>query len=836
MIQCFVLTRPLNRTLQGQDSIRDADTQDTFDENLDMLYNFDMTPMMQQYTELKKQVPEHILFFRLGDFYEMFYEDAKLVSRELGLTLTGRGDGEGRVPMCGVPHHASTMYIKRLIDRGYSIAMCEQLTQPQKGVKMVERGIVKIVTPGTLIDDEFLDGKQNNFVASVFFPQKGETGSISWADISTGEFYSIDVNNKQAFIDILARISPKEIIHTEEFKSILGKNFDIRSSAHYNYAFNPLTAHEMILNYFKIKSTKVFDFELQSAITPSAGALLEYLYQTQKKSMANITGIKVIRSAEAMFLDRNAREHLELTKSFREGKAEGSLLWVLDDTKTAMGSRLLTHIIQNPLQDIARIGQRQEAIELLIGDNITAKKLRDLLGQMTDLSRLTGRIASRTVSPRDLVGLRASLQSSTEVKKALLVFGQGLLKKTQEDIQTIPELVTLIDQAIAENPPAKLDEGGYIKEGYNKELDELRSLSTQGNSWLSKLESAEREECKIKELKIGFNRVTGYYFEIPKRFSTEVPFRLKRIATTTNTERYVTDELKSFERKILTAHDNARQIESKILFDIREKVSGFINPIKQNAECIAVVDVLCSLAIVANANRWIRPKMNDSGLIQIKEARHPVVEKILGRGQYIANDCNLQQGKKSTKIITGPNMAGKSTYMRSIAMCVLLSHIGSFIPATSADISIVDRIFTRIGASDSLLTGESTFMVEMNEVSTILNNATPKSLILLDEVGRGTGTQDGLALAIAITNYVTNKIGSSTMFATHFHQLVKLSEKNPKITNYRATTAQSNGQIVFLHKIEPGIEENSFGIDVAKLAGIPSEIIDEARKLYSKNN
>jgi len=790
-----------------------------------------LTPMMEKYIEIKEGAKDHIVFFRLGDFYEMFYDDAVTVSRELGLTLTGRGTGDDRVPMCGVPHHAANVYIKRLIDRGYSVAMCEQLTAPTKGKGMVERGIVKVITPGTLIEEEFLEGNNANYIAAVFFPNKGESGSISWADVSTGEFSSIAVNSVAGFLDVLASIAPREVVMTSDFRPhIKGGNF--RATDRYDYAFNPLTAHVAILKYFGIKSTDVFDFSMSSPIVSSSGALLEYLVQTQKQNLPNISKINVLKSGEFMFLDRAARDNLELTRCLRTGKVEGSLLWVLDDTVTPMGSRKLSNIVSQPLQKKDCINKRLDAIEALVNDTATRRGIRDQLFRMTDLGRLTGRIGARTASPRDLVALGQSMGKIAAVREILQPVKSGLLKEMREDLSPIQELEGKVLRALVESPPIKLDDGGFIRDGYNKDLDEFRSLSREGHVWISHLEDNERKQTQIKEIKVGYNRVTGYYLEIPKRLSGEVPFRLTRIATTTNTERYVTDELKQLERKILGAQDSARALEMKILGQLRDEAVKHIGAIKRNSDALAMLDCLCCLASVAITNKWVRPSLNEAGELNLVGARHPVVEKILGAGRFIANDTQLRRGGKSTMIITGPNMAGKSTYMRSVALCVLMAHIGSFVPCDSADVAIVDRIFTRIGASDSLQTGESTFMVEMQELSSIINNATGNSLVLLDEVGRGTGTRDGLAIATSATNYITGKIGCMTMFATHFHELVALSSTNSRITNYRAATAKTDDGIVFLHKIEPGVEENSFGIEVAKLAGLPKEVLDNAKRIY----
>ena len=799
-----------------------------------------MTPMMQRYVELKEEYNNELLFFRLGDFYELFFDDAKTASAELGLTLTGRDCGMAeRAPMCGVPHHAASTYIKRLIDKGYSVAMCEQLSLPVKGKGIVERGVVRVITPGTVMD-ETLEATENNFVASVYM--NGKAGSVAWCDISTGQFYAVEVEEGN-FQDVLAMISPKEIIANKEYKQnaprtslLVAEDAGIRISTHFDYAFNPMVAHKCILDYFKIKSTKIFDFDMGDVIVSSVGALIEYLMFTQKKTMANISKINVVKNDEILILDKVARECLEITHQYREPtNKKGTLLWVLDETKTPMGARTLSGMLSRPLHNIARINQRLDAIEKLVRESGLCKDIRSILSKVVDMSRLCARIASRDIMPQQIQALCKSLDIVEELKKTLLAFGAGLLKTCQEKLSPMQDLVNLLERAIVDAPPSKLDDGGYIKDGYNAKLDELRDISKQGHMWLAKLEESERAETGLKELKLGFNRIAGYYYEVPKRLSGSVPLRFERRATTANAERYVTPELKELEGKVLSASEKALDLELKLLGEIRTTLEEHIPTIMQNSEQIAIVDVMATFAMVSISQKWIRPKLNDEGMLSLKDCRHPVVEKLIGTNKYIANNCNLEsKGEHSMMLITGPNMAGKSTYMRSIAHCVLLAHVGSFVPCSVANVPLVDRIFTRIGASDSMLTGQSTFMVEMNEVSNILHNATPKSLVLLDEIGRGTGTRDGLALARAITSYVVGKIGCLTMFATHFHELTDMAKEVYGLENFKVLVEKNNNEIVFLHKLEQGIEQNSFGVDVAKLAGLPAEVVEEARKLYDR--
>ena len=766
--------------------------------------------MMKKWQEVKAANPLSLVFFRLGDFYEMFFDDAKTASAVLGITLTGRDCGMvERAPMCGVPYHAVNSYIKKLVDKGYSVAICEQMTAPARG-SMVEREVVKVITAGTYDDENFLDKDKNNFIASIF--TSGENASVSWCDVTTGEFFAMETTAAD-IENIKSMIAPREVID---------------SNGHYGYAFGSGNAYGYILQYFNILNTKIFDIDKDSRIVNSAGALLHYLMIVGKKPLRNIQKISVIHGREFMILDKTAREHLELLCPIRQpGVKRGSLLWILDDTRTAMGGRELAAWISAPIQDISAINARLDAVETLVNDAGMQRQLRNGLEHISDISRLAGKVAGGNVTPRDLTTISESLKNLENVKTAVKGKG-GILGQCRDGIVMLPETTDLIDRAIYTGAPVKTEDGGFIRDGFDKKLDECRNAEKYGKEWLNKLEQTEKTETKIKELKVAYNRVAGYYFEIPTRLSGSLPYRFMRKGSTSTTERYTTKELKEIEDKIINSRENAIAIEIELLTVLRKSVLEKLSEIITNAKNVATLDVLQSFAAVAVANNFSRPSINGDGRLDLKNARHPVVEKVMGLSNYIANGCELHN---NTMLITGPNMAGKSTYMRMVAIVVLMAHIGSFVPAEFADIPLTDRIFTRIGASDSLLTGESTFMVEMNEVSNIVHNAKKSSLILLDEVGRGTGTSDGLALASAVITYLTDKIGANIMFATHFHELTDLSKTNPRIKNYKVLTEQIGGEIVFLHRLESGIEQNSFGIDVARLAGLPSEIIDNARRL-----
>ena len=761
--------------------------------------------MMKQYLTIKEAHKDCIVFYRLGDFYEMFFEDAEVGHRELGLTLTGRDCGlEKRAPMCGVPAHSYLPYVKKLVDRGFKVALCEQLTAAQKG-QMVERGVVKVITAGTVTDENSLDGERNNFVAAVC------DGAVAWCDITTGEFYAVETEDCES---VLGMINATEVI---------------KNDGHYAYAFAQKTALATIFKYFGIIDTTVFDFAKTSPITQSAGALLEYLMLTQKKTLANISKIKVLKTPEFMILDKTARENLELTHRFHEpNKKHGSLLWVLDDTKTPMGARLLARLINQPLQDIVAINARLDAVNEFA--KTRTEKIEHVLSKIFDIHRLAGKVARGDILPRDCLALGRSLERVSELKLAMSTFKSTLLRDETDKLCELAQVAELITKSIDVDCPAIMADGGFIRAEYDTKLSEYRNAGALGREWISKLEAKERLECQIKELKIGYNRIAGYYFEVPLRKTAEVPYRFTRRATTATTERYITQELKDIEEKISGAEIKAIELERKLYAEVVEFIKQHLNEILQTAEAVATIDVLRSLASVAVANKLVRPKLTTEREINLKDARHPVIEKLIGANKFIANDCNFD-ATTSTKIITGPNMAGKSTYMRTVSLNVLLAHIGSFVACKEATVGLVDRIFTRIGASDDMLTGQSTFMVEMNEVSNIVHNATSRSLILLDEVGRGTGTNDGLALATAITQHITENIKCPTMFATHFHQLTELAKKQPAIRNYKVLVQEIDEQIVFLHKVVPGEEQNSFGIDVARLSGLPDSIIATAKQL-----
>jgi DNA mismatch repair protein MutS len=768
-----------------------------------------LSQMMKQYLAVKQQHKDCIVFYRLGDFYEMFYEDAETGHRVLGLTLTGRDCGlEKRAPMCGVPAHAYLSYVKKLVDGGFKVAICEQLTEPQKG-QMVERGVVKIITAGTVTDESSLDGGRNNYIAAVF-----QGASVAWCDITTGEFYAVERKDCES---VLGMVAPAEVITNE---------------GHYAYAFTHKTAMAVILKYFGIVDTSVFDFDKDSAITRSAGALLEYLLLTQKKTLANISKIRVMRTPEFMILDKTARENLELCHQFREpSKKYGSLLWVLDDTRTAMGARTLARWVNQPLQNITAINGRLDAVEEFVRKR--SSSVEQILSKIFDIHRLAGKVANDDIMPRDCLALGKSLAQVSELKKSMHGFESGLLEEQASKLCELSNVTDLVNRAIDPDCPALMTDGGFIRTEYDEKLAEYRNAGAMGREWISKLEGKERLECQIKELKIGYNRIAGYYFEVPLRRSADMPYRFTRRATTASTERFITQELKEIEEKILGAEIKAIELERKLYGEIVGFIKQHLDEILKTSEAVAVIDVLRSLASVAVVNKWVRPKVLPNSEIHLDDARHPVVEKLVGANKFIANDCKFDK-ETSTQIITGPNMAGKSTYMRTVALNVILAHIGSFVACKYAEIGLADRIFTRIGASDNMLVGQSTFMVEMNEVSNIIHNATEKSLLLLDEIGRGTGTADGLALAQAILMYITEKIRCRTMFATHFHQLTKLGNENGGISNLKVLVSTVDGEIVFLHKVVEGAEQNSFGIDVARLSGLPPEIIKHAKELMKK--
>lgn len=775
-----------------------------------------LSPAMNKYLELKAQYPDCVLFYRLGDFYEMFFDDAKNVSAAIGLTLTGKACGlEEKAPMCGVPYHAANLYIKKLVELGFKIAIAEQLEEPN-GRSIIKRDVVRVITSGTVIDEAMLYDDSNNFIASIYAVEDKPVVYAAWADIMTGEFY---VSQFDCYDNAVSRIRPKEVITQKDFE----------------YAFLTKNATQTIKKYFNINTTTVFDIPEKSPLLNAAGALLEYLLMTAKNKLSNITKISLLRDDNFMVIDKIARDTLEIVASYRNNTKAGSLLAVLDKTKTPMGARLLASWVTAPLKKQAEIIKRQDAIQELVDNSTGDAALRELLARCNDIARFGGKVANGNVNPKDIIAFTDSLQLVAEIKAYLQTHNQAaLFQELQQRLDPLPALRDLLVRAIKPEPPTFLSDGGFINDGFNAQLDELRNAGTLGQQWLLQLEAKERQETGVEKLRVAYNRVAGWYFEIPLNAVNTMPYRFIRKGSTMNTERYTTDELRDIEGKIMGASSEAIKLEQKLFNEILEATKAQIEIIKQDAMALAVLDVIANFAYIAYKNQWVRPTINQKGVLDLQDARHPVLETVIAANQFIANDCQLDNDN-TTMLITGPNMAGKSTYMKTVALNVILAHIGTFVPCARADVPIMDRIFTRIGASDDMMTGKSTFMVEMNEVSNIVHNATKDSLLLLDEIGRGTGTSDGYALAKAILQYIIEKIGSKTLCATHFHNLIELGRQYSQVQNYKVLTTNINGQIIFLHKVVKGEEQNSFGAEVAQLSGLPSEIIENAKKIIKEN-
>ena len=774
-----------------------------------------LSPAMKKYLELKAQYPDCVVFYRLGDFYEIFFDDAKQVSAAIGLTLTGRSCGlEEKAPMCGVPYHAANLYIKKLVELGFKVAIAEQLEAPN-GKTLINRDVVRVITSGTVIDDAMLNADSNNFVCSIYETDNDSVVYAAWADIMTGEFYVAQFDN---YDNAVSRIRPKEVI----------------TKKHFSYAFVYKQAVQTVKKYFNINTTQIFDIPENSPLINAAGALLEYLLMTAKNKLSNITKIMLVRDENFMVLDKIARDTLEIVSSYRNNTKAGSLLAALDKTETPMGARLLADWVTAPLKNVTMITERQDAIQELFDNSISCQALRAILDKFNDLGRFCGKVANGNVNPRDIINFTETLSLIQEVKDFIAQNCHALLlARLAGQLDALVELRTLLLNAIKPEPSTVLSDGGYIKEGYNQTLDELRNVGTLGKQWLLALETKERTETGVEKLKIAYNRVTGYYLEFPMNALKQMPYRFIRKGSTLNTERYTTDELREIESKILNASGEAIKLEQTIFGEIIAAVQKYIPTIQQNAAAIANIDVLSNLAYLAYKNQWVRPEINTAGTLLLESARHPVLENVLPTNEFIANDCNLDS-ENTTMLITGPNMAGKSTYMKTVALNVIMAHLGSFVPCNRANVSLTDRVFTRIGASDDMMTGKSTFMVEMNEVSNIVHNATKDSLLLLDEIGRGTGTNDGYALAKAILTYIIEQIGSKTLCATHFHELIELGHNYSQVQNYKVLTSSINGQIVFLHKVVKGEEQNSFGAEVAQLSGLPELIIQNAKKIMKE--
>ena len=801
----------------------------------------EVTPMMQHYLKTKEENKDCILFYRLGDFYEMFFEDAKIVSKELELTLTGKACGlEERAPMCGVPFHAADTYINRLVAKGYKVAICEQVEDPKTAKGIVKREVIRIVTPGTNIDMQSLDEARNNYIMSIVYLD--DKYGISTADVTTGDFFVTEVDSERKLLDEMNKFSPSEIICNEAFYMSgididdMRERLSIAVSALDSWYFGDELAKETLLSHFKVHTLMALGLEDYDCGVIASGSLLKYLMETQKNSLDHILEIHPYSIGKYMIIDSSSRRNLELVETLREKQKRGSLLWVLDKTKTAMGARLLRSYVEQPLIDKAEIIKRQNMIEVLNKAAITREEFREYLNPIYDLERLITRISYQTANPRDLLAFRNSLEMLPPIRTLLADVECGLAEEIKGDFDCLEDLCQLLCDSIQEEPPLSVRDGDIIKEGYNAEVDRLRSAKTQGKTWLAELEAQEKEKTGIKNLRIRYNKVFGYYLEVTNSFKDLVPDYYVRKQTLTNAERYITPELKELEDTILGAEDRLVSLEYELFKEIRNTIAENISRIQKTAKAIAKLDVFVSLAVVAEQNNYCKPKINESGIIDIKNGRHPVVEKMITNDMFIDNDTYLDNSDHRISIITGPNMAGKSTYMRQTALIVLMAQVGSFVPASAANIGIVDRIFTRVGASDDLASGQSTFMVEMNEVANILRNATSSSLLILDEIGRGTSTFDGLSIAWAVVEHISNPklLGAKTLFATHYHELTELEGKLNGVNNYCIAVKEKGDDIVFLRKIVKGGADKSYGIQVAKLAGLPDSVVERAKEIVNQ--
>lgn len=802
----------------------------------------EFSPMMQNYLKTKEEYKDCILFYRLGDFYEMFFEDAITASRELEITLTGKECGKPeRAPMCGVPHHAVEMYTARLIQKGYKVAICEQLEDPKQVKGIVKRDVIRVITPGTLIETNLLEEKKNNYVMVAF--KQGVFFGVAVCDVSTGDFYATQIkeqNNFEKLLDEISRFTPAELIvnellnQTTEEISKIKERFGVFISQLPKEAFK--TDTEEILAHYEIvddKGKNIQNIQEKMLAIQAINALLEYLNQTQKMKLEHINKIQIYRTSRYMALDMNARRNLEITERMRDKGKKGTLLWVLDKTSTSMGGRHLRRWLNDPLVEQEEIQQRLDAVEELKNNVILKGDIIEALKKVYDIERLIGKISYSNANGRDMISLKNSIGQLPSIKNILAVTESKLLKKLYGELDVLEDVYQLIAEAIIEEPPISVKDGGLIKLGYHEEVDELKTATTDGKRWLVELEVKEKEKTGIKNLKIGFNKVFGYFIEVTKSNLNQVPERFIRKQTLTNGERYITEELKELENKILGAEEKLVGLEYDIFVDIRSKIALQIQRIQKTANIIATLDVLTSFATVAEDLNYVKPIIDEEGEIDIKEGRHPVIEKMLPSGAFVSNDTYLNEQEDRLSIITGPNMAGKSTYMRQVALITLMAQVGSFVPASYAKIGIVDKIFTRVGASDDLSMGQSTFMVEMMEVATILKEATKNSLVILDEIGRGTSTYDGLSIAWAVAQHIADKekCGAKTLFATHYHELIELADKIEGVKNYSIAVKEKGEDIIFLRKIVEGGTDESYGIHVANLAGVPKPVVKRANEI-----
>lgn len=800
-----------------------------------------LSPMMTHYLETKKEYPDCVLFYRLGDFYEMFFDDAVTVSRELEITLTGKECGlEERAPMCGVPHHAVETYLNRLVQKGFKVAIAEQMEDPKLTKGLVKREVIRVVTPGTITSAQALDETKNNYLMGIVYI--GETFGIAVADISTGDFLVTEVESERELTDEINKFTPSEIICNEAFyvsgvdiEEIRNRYQTVVSSLD-NHFFSDEVCRKILKEHYKVGALSGLGLDDYDNGVIAAGSVMQYMYETQKNSLSHITTITPYSTGQFMIIDTSTRRNLELLETLREKQKRGSLLWVLDRTKTAMGARMLRTYIEQPLIHKTDIIKRQNAIEELNMNYISREEICEYLNPIYDLERLIGRISYKTANPRDMIAFKNSLDMLPFIKNILEEFSSERLKELHEELDPLNDVKDLIGKAIIDDPPITVREGGIIKEGFDEEADKLRHAKTEGKNWLAELEAKEKEKTGIKNLKVKFNKVFGYYFEVTNSFKDLVPDYFIRKQTLANAERYTTDELKELEDVILGAEDKLFSLEYRLFGEVRDSVADQVLRIQKTARAVAGIDVLASLSSVATRNNYVKPHINEKGLIDIKNGRHPVVEKMMRDDLFVANDTYLDNGKNRLSIITGPNMAGKSTYMRQTALIVLMAQIGSFVPAEEANVGICDRIFTRVGASDDLASGQSTFMVEMTEVANILRNATKNSLIVLDEIGRGTSTFDGLSIAWAVVEHISNPkiLGAKTLFATHYHELTELEGTMNGVNNYCIAVKEQGDDIVFLRKIIKGGADKSYGIQVAKLAGVPDSVIVRAKDLLSE--
>lgn len=795
-----------------------------------------LSPMMRQYLESKKEVPDALLFYRIGDFYEMFFEDAIKASKALDLVLTGKDCGlEERAPMCGIPYHAADSYVSKLVSQGFKVAIGEQVEDPKLAKGLVKREIIRVITPGTQTEETALEEGKNNYLSAIY---PGNSGiGLATVDISTGELYSLSVSDNKELLDEISRFSPKEILcptgflEDKELSSALDSRFSLSITEKEKDYFGKEEADKILSTHFS-SSIPGLGLEHAPLERRALGACLRYLYDTQKNILSHIRHIERFHREDYMLLDLSTQRNLELWETLRDKKKRGSLLWVLDKTHTAMGSRMLRHFLERPLRERKKMEERLDCIEELCQRYIDGEELREYLDSIYDMERLIGKISISSANARDMLALKSSLQFLPVIKRTLSSFSGRLLQGLGQEMDALEELYTRIDECIEEDPPLSIKEGGIIKSSFHEEVRLFREAGEHGKEWLNQLEEREREKSGIKNLKIKYNRIFGYCFEISKSYQGEIPDYFIRRQTLAQAERYTTVELQDLQNKILGAAENLQQLEYSLFVNLREELSHELGRMQKTAKEIAFLDACLSLAKVAMQEQYVRPKINEEGNLRIVDGRHPVVEKLLQDQSFVPNDAKLGKEEKIA-IITGPNMAGKSTYMRQVALIVLMASIGSFVPAKQADIPICDRIFTRVGASDDLASGQSTFMVEMSEVSNILRNATENSLLILDEIGRGTSTFDGLSIAWAVVEYLAREIKAKTLFATHYHELSVLEGKLENVKNYCIAVSKEQGEIQFLRKIMPGGADESYGIDVAKLAGVPAPVLDRAREISS---